>query len=484
MLRTDAGEEAEKELRAAGATPLVPFPGVNRPWRSVHDRCGREITPSLSNVRRKGSACRHCSRIDAGAKRKAGLAAAAEATLRAGGWEPLEPYPGADRAWKVRHNACGTELRRSLDTIRSKPGSCNTCFRALHGHNVWTAESAAIAFAQVGLTPLEPFPGSSTKPWKARHEPCGRTVSPRLGNVAAGQGPCNLCGLERMAEALRTDPTRAEAEIRDAGFEPLVAFHSVDSPWRSIHVACGREAAPTLSNLRRGQGGCVACGLAALSERFRMPETQAREAMEQIGLIPLDPYPGSGRPWRCRHTCGREVSPTLSNAKAGRGICRYCNSAFPYDGPAIVYLVADREAVKIGIAAAGSSRIATHEALGWVEAWQLSVPTGDDAYALEQAIVTWWRDVLRAPQYYSADRMPQYGATETVAWDAAAPSVVLDAVLSLARSAAIEVSLISRTLVADDNRPHCAATNIGPRARRRQPTQPALFELESLTDSA
>lgn len=475
-LRSDAGA-AVREMRAMGATPLEPFPGTNHPWRARHDRCGREISPSLGNARRRGGVCRFCAAEDRGLQKRLRYAAAAEAGLRAAGWEPLEAYPGADVPWRVVHLACQSELHRSYNTIRSKRQSCNTCYRTAHGHHIWTVESATEVFREIGLTPLEPYPGSSTRPWRARHDLCGRTVSPRLGNVAAGQGPCNLCGLDRVADAHRSDPKVVTAEMRAAGFEPAAPFVSVDAPWRSIHTVCGGEAAPTLSNLRRGQGGCVRCGLDALSRHFTLPEDQARAAMVEKGLTPLEAYPGNARPWKARHTCGRVVSPTLGNVRQGRGICRYCNSAFPYDGPAVVYLVADRNAVKVGCAARDGQRIAEHTRRGWTEAWQIATSTGDDAYALEQSIITWWRNELNAPAHYTAERMPQSGATETVAWSIATPSEVLEMALALAAAADLSVRVISQTATARDERPTSEATGDGRRVRRAGQQQLEIFDL-------
>lgn len=42
------------------------------------------------------------------------------------------------------------------------------------------------------------------------------------------------------------------------------------------------------------------------------------------------------------------------------------------------------------------------------------MPTGDAAYNLEQAIITWWRQDLGLPAMYETADMPQAGATETV----------------------------------------------------------------------
>src|SRR5690606_25066500 len=151
-----------------------------------------------------------------------------------------------------------------------------------------------------------------------------------------------------------------------------------------------------------------------------------------------------------------------------------------YDGPAVVYLVADRHAVKIGCAAREGGRIAEHERLGWVEAWQVATQTGDDAYALEQAIVSWWRDVLKVPQHYTADRMPQSGATETAAWQSSSPTAVLDALLVHAAAMGINVEMQGATVVAHDERPVSVASSLGVRKRkqleRQQERQLAFFD--------
>jgi hypothetical protein len=144
-----------------------------------------------------------------------------------------------------------------------------------------------------------------------------------------------------------------------------------------------------------------------------MPDEQAIAVFTSAGLTPLEGYPGSSKPWVARHLCGREVSPTLSNVRTGRGICRYCNSAFPYAGEADLYLVTDGFALKIGIAAPGSVRIATHRRWGWQHLWSVRVATGDLAYNLEQSVIAWWRDDLGLPAAYPTSAMPQEGATET-----------------------------------------------------------------------
>ncbi|MCJ8505264.1 hypothetical protein MRU69_10385 [Kocuria flava] len=354
------------------------------------------------------------------------------ATMRAAQFVPLEAYPGADKPWRCLHEPCGQVRTPKLNTVRRNGTACRPCWLAGKGFTEWTAKSAETHFRNHGLEPLQPYPGSSAVPWPARHTVCGRVVAPRLGNVAAGQGPCRECGLEAAHAAQRLDHDEAAALMRIAGLEPLEPFPGVDHPWRCRHARCGGEVSPTYTNTKRGQRGCRPCAAQEASARLLMPEPDARAIMNAADLEPVEPYPGSGKPWRCRHSCGMTVTPTLNNVAQGLGICRYCNSRFPYAGPAMVYLVVDRRAVKIGIAKRDGTRIDEHRRQGWQLAWSVDVPTGDDAYNLEQAVIAWWRDELGLLPAYTRDHMPQSGATETAMWDNAPPDDVLAKVVQLA----------------------------------------------------
>lgn len=346
------------------------------------------------------------------------------------GFEPLTAYPGAGKPWRSRHLTCGREVSPTLNAVRRRSGKgCRTCSLAARGWQTWTGADAASFFDSVDLEPLEPYPGSTSKPWKARHRPCGRTVAPRLGNVVQGQGPCRDCGLEATHRALRLDDVVATDLMAKAGLEALTPFPGVDAPWRCRHLPCGAEVAPSYSNVKRGQGGCVRCASQAAALRLRMPEKEAAMVFVEAGLQPRVKYPGSSVPWSATHTCGRVVSPTLANVRAGRGICRYCNSAFPFASEADLYLVGDGCALKIGIAAPGSDRLPTHRRRGWQHLWSIRHATGDDAYNLEQAVLRWWRDELGLLPYYSTSEMIQQGATETVAAEAVTPDEVLEFVL-------------------------------------------------------
>jgi hypothetical protein len=107
----------------------------------------------------------------------------------------------------------------------------------------------------LGLTPLEPWPGGSSRPWNARHDACGRQVSPRLGNLAAGQGPCNYCGHEAGHRKMMLDESDAEAMMRRAGLQPISPFPGVDRAWLCIHIDCGKQTSPTYLHEHQARAG-------------------------------------------------------------------------------------------------------------------------------------------------------------------------------------------------------------------------------------
>lgn len=116
----------------------------------------------------------------------------------------------------------------------------------------------------------------------------------------------------------RIDPETAAAIMRQAGVEPIDPYPNSSAPWRCRCLACNHEVTPRLDNVRSGHGACGYC-------TGTMVDPDAAVAvMLAAGLRPLEPYPGSGRPWRCQCArCRQEVSPRYSAVAKGAG-CRHC----------------------------------------------------------------------------------------------------------------------------------------------------------------
>ena len=71
---------------------------------------------------------------------------------------------------------------------------------------------------------------------------------------------------------------------------------------------------------------------------------------------------------------------------------------------------------KIGIGGFDSSmnRLEKHKKQGWKTYRQLDLDTAEEAYEIEQAVLTWMRYDLGLQQYLLPEQMPQAGHTETV----------------------------------------------------------------------
>ena len=107
-------------MLAAGLRPLILYPGVDTPWPSLCLRCGREPSPSLSGIR-EGKGCMYCARVNPATP------AEAMATMRAGGFEPMEPYSGNSKLpWLGRCVVCRQASRPTLATTR-KGHRCRFC---------------------------------------------------------------------------------------------------------------------------------------------------------------------------------------------------------------------------------------------------------------------------------------------------------------------------------------------------------------------
>ncbi|WP_031019188.1 hypothetical protein [Streptomyces rimosus] len=192
-------ETAVAVMRAAGLEPLEPYPGANVAWSSRCTKNAHLVAPTFTSVRVGASAgCRYCGRIAAGERRRASGQARAEADMRAAGFEPLEPYPGARARWPCRHVVCGRTVHPRLFGIRAGKGGCRACAgRAPVDQRTAEAEMRAI-----GMEPLEPFPGRVRDRWMCRCTTCGHIGAPTLNNIRRGQGGCYACA-HRAAVARR-----------------------------------------------------------------------------------------------------------------------------------------------------------------------------------------------------------------------------------------------------------------------------------------
>lgn len=281
--------------------PLIPYPGAGKPWKSRHTECGKEVSPTYSNVKNGHSGCKFCigNVADEDKARKVFIAR---------GLLPLEPYRNALVTWKSIHQACGNTVTPRYNTVQQGSSGCQSC-----AGNLPVSEAKAIKlFLSKELEPLETFPGTNVR-WKSKHLKCGKIVFPRYSSVQQGQSGCGFCARTRV------DANDAINFFKERGLIPLENYVNSATPWRSIHVECGREVAPAYNSVQQGQGGCGFC------VGNTVDEEEAKKLFISRGLIPQEKFPGSNKPWRSIHAqCGREVFIKYAYVLDGSSGCQEC----------------------------------------------------------------------------------------------------------------------------------------------------------------
>ena len=296
-------------MSRAKLKPLVAFPGAGKPWKSKCLTCGRTIFPKYRTVRKTLGGCKPCGRIKAGRKNRTDEAEAI-AMMRSVGLEPLEPYRRGNAAWKSRCMKCNRVVAPHFALVKSKKSGCAYCAGARVD-----AKYAEKIFENSKLKPLIPYPGNKT-PWLAIHTPCGREVSPTYLAVKRGQGACKYCAGKAV------HPEDAEKLFISNDLMPLEPYPGNNKKsWRAIHTPCGNEVAPNYNIIQRQESiGCKFC-----SDQFVDPD-EAYQFFVGKNLQPLEPYPGSAKPWKSIHlVCGSLVKPRYGHIKAGRVGCPVCS---------------------------------------------------------------------------------------------------------------------------------------------------------------
>lgn len=242
----------------------------------------------------------------------------ATAIMCAAGVEPIEPYQNSGSPWRCRCKTCHRVVTPRLGNVRSGHAACAFCAK-----RAVKPDEAVAAMRAAHLEPMGPYPGAA-EPWHCRCTVCGRESRPRYATVSRGAG-CRYCGVERATWVTRLDPDEAAAIMRAAGLEPLEMYPGAGTPWRCRCSVCECEVTPRYTDVQKGHGGCKWCGWRTGAAKQRMRHEVASVTMVKNGLEPLEPYPGSGKQWRCRCLrCGAEVTPRYTNIRQGWGGCRTC----------------------------------------------------------------------------------------------------------------------------------------------------------------
>lgn len=375
--KTADPEKIEGLLRDRGLEPLEAYPGRHKPWRLRHSACGREVTPSFASVT-TGSGCRFCAAEKLGRTLILSNEQASE-ELRTYEFEPLGPYPGANKPWPATHNACGNVVSPRLGVLRRGDGKgCRYCssygitqtdsafvYLLVHERlgalkigigksegkrlrvlgrtgwkaiSVWTDLPGPVAYrveyrvlqwwnedSELGFVPSDDMPygghsetvDASTIDVELTKALVDSLIPEELQSRVDEEA---ALALQAKKPRKQMTPELACSLMENAGLIPLEPYPGLQQSWSCLHLACGNRVASTLRRIREGKPPCSFC-----SGRRVTPE-QAATVMRDAGLEPLVAYPGSNKvPWPCRCvTCGRQVEPRYNSVSSSGTGCIYC----------------------------------------------------------------------------------------------------------------------------------------------------------------
>ena len=443
-------KDAEKEMKAAGVIPLEPYTSSKTPWKCRCKKCKQTVSPSLTTVR-SGGGCVYCAGRKVDPEVATGL-------MQKAGFTPLEPYPGADAPWNCRCNKCKRETTPSWSSIKQGSG-CKWCARTV----VDPAEAEQV-MKDAGVTPLVAYPGVNKK-WLSKCNKCERFIEPNYTAVRSGYQACGYCASRRV------DLDSQIEFMIVSGFQPLVKYPGANNAWKCRCLKCGHITSPSLSNLKKGAGGCRVCA------GLHVDPKEATRVMRAADLIPLVAYPGSSTPWKCRckkckrevmplylnvrrrgsgclwcagkkidpdealrqllaadatplqpypgsadkvwkcrcNKCKRTVSAKLETIRAGGGACVHCAvGGYKPNKPGVVYYLYNEthEAYKVGISNVPNARLRDLRVYGWEPLYILEFEQGSDALEVEGRVLIHLRNKWLLDAAVTKDQLPA-GWSET-----------------------------------------------------------------------
>lgn len=383
--------EALRRLSERNMRPLEPYPGnAQIQWLIACLSCNSTRRRKLNDWKKFG--CRSCSRRTPLSE--------VDRILSNGPLQVVGKYTDS-KSVPVKCGVCDEEFNANVQSFKSRQNApCRYCVGVLLSPKEIVRRIQDSNFELVGTQPQK-----VTEHFTVRCKVCKKTSPKTLSYISSGKG-CVHC-------APNAPVSHAEAFelFLSRNLRPRGPFPGANSGWLSLCLVCGEEPAPHYTSLAMfDDRKCEFCSGKAVN-----PET-AEKLMRKSKFEPLEPYPGSLTPWRCRcMTCGKEPTPTYTTVKGG-GRCGFCvPGGVDYKLPGILYLIQNTEkaAGKVGIQTFNSNRLRTHRKNGWtIENLWIS-ETGEQVHAAEQSVKAKLRHELGASTVLAPEEMPVGGHTET-----------------------------------------------------------------------
>lgn len=304
-------EQKRDIMIAAGLMPLEDFKHKDTPWRSQCLTCKKIVLPRFGSIRNGQGGCKYCAGVFLDAED-------AEKTLDMAGFLALEPYKGAGMPWKSECKTCGKVSSPTLSNIKSAESRCKFCAVQVRSEKRKLPVDEILSTLKTAkLEPLGTLEYESSKvPILCRCLVCNHTLSQSLNSIRNGNG-CAYCSKKRVL------PEEASNLMILQGVKPLEPYKTSNRPWKCICLTCNREVSPTYGSVQQGGSACAYCA----GKKIDLQD--ASRLMHTLKLLPLEPFPGSAKPWKSQClVCGRKTSPRLANLKNGHKGCLNCAGKF------------------------------------------------------------------------------------------------------------------------------------------------------------
>lgn len=261
--RLDPLAARERAIKA-GMIPSTAYPGSNRlRWPGICSKCGRPVSPSLSNAERQGP-CKACGRERQ--KEAARLPSSVVIqNMEAKGVVVVGDYVNNREPIRCVCTTCGAVVFPTYsNAMRDGAGLCSEqCKRDKIGaSNRLEAQAAAAVALANNLIPLAPYVRSG-EPWKVQCGICGHVSnSTTYGTIARLGHVCVRCGRARTAKARRLPEEEAVSSMLAAALQPDTPYPgNTGTNWPCTCMICQTviRPGPRLGDIRSGQGGCPEC---------------------------------------------------------------------------------------------------------------------------------------------------------------------------------------------------------------------------------
>ena len=246
------------------------------------------------------------------------------------GFQPLEPYPGANNRWLVICGNCKSQAMVTYTAVVSGGQiGCRNCASALIAAAKRMSDLRLKDLLEsLGVINLGTYRNSKT-PLTLECRLCNFEWKTSLNKLQTGQGCPKCLAVKKGVNfepliAGRISVSRANEIAQKLGLESLEDYpQSASKQWRVRCLSCGHVQVRTLTAIKRSNG-CVACSKSLAVKQLRTSQEEARKIALSAEYMPLEDYVSQNTPWRCQCTrCGRISTPRLGNILQGNS-CAYC----------------------------------------------------------------------------------------------------------------------------------------------------------------